>query len=308
MAIISNPHDLFFKRSMQEVLVAKDFFLANLPKHILEKINLNTLKLQSGSFVDEHLRSSMADILYQVETAVGLGYIFLLLEHQSTPEKMMPFRRLKYTINVMDKHIRQGHKELPLVYGLVLYHGKQEPYPYSCDIFDLFSDKTMAKEFLFKPFHLIDLTQVSDDQIRKFGLAAIFVLIQKNIFSSEILPAIQLLAKWGTFTAAERAKLVGYIKSMLNYIANYAETNELNTLLQTLEREFSKEEETKEAIVTIREQLERRGERIGIEKGRRETQRQMAMDMLKAGESDIKIRQYTKLSQHEIDQLKKEVA
>lgn len=290
---------------MQTLEVARDFLKANLPKHILKRIKLDTLMLKSGNFVDEKLKSSMSDILYKVDTTSGIGYLYVLLEHQSRPEKMMAFRMLKYIIEIMDQHIHQGHTTLPLVYGLVVYHGKKSPYPYSCEVFDLFEDEQAAKEFLFKPFHLIDLTQTPDEKIRTFGLAAIFALIQKNIFCDEILPAIQLLAKWGAFSEADKARLVGYIKAMIEYLSEKADTDNPSVVWDTVMSQLSHE---KEAIMTIKEHFKHLGVKEGIKKGRRETQRQMAMDMFKAGESDIKIRQYTKLSQHEIDQLKKDVA
>ena len=37
------------------------------------------------------------------------------------------------------------------------------PYPYSTDIFDLFTAPDLAKEFQFKPIKLIDLTTIPDD-------------------------------------------------------------------------------------------------------------------------------------------------
>jgi len=301
MGNIGNPHDAFFKRSMQTLEVARDFLKANLPKHILKRIKLDTLMLKSGNFVDEKLKSSMSDILYKVDTTLGTGYLYVLLEHQSRPEKMMAFRILKYIIEIMEQHIHQGHKTLPIVYAVEVYYGKKIPYPYSCEVFDLFEDEKAAREFLFKPFHLIDLTQTPDEKIRTFGLAAIFALIQKNIYCNEILPAIQLLAKWGAFTEADKARLVGYIKAMIEYLSEKAESNLPNLIWETLEKQLSHE---KEAIMSIREKFEHIGERKGVKKGHYET----ALKMLRAGEPDMKIRQYTNLSQKEIDRLKKEVA
>jgi len=286
---------------MQTLAVARDFLKANLPKHILKRVKLDTLMLKSGNFIDENLKSSMSDILYKVDTTSGTGYLYLLLEHQSRPDKMMAFRILKYIIEIMELHISQGHTSLPLVYPLVIYHGKKTPYPYSCEVFDLFDDKDAAKELLFKPFHLIDLTQTPNEKIRTFGLAAIFALIQKNIFCDEILPAIQLLAKWGAFSEADKARLVGYIKAMIEYLSEKADTKNPSIVWDTVVNQLSNE---KEAIMNIKEHFKHLGIKEGIKKGHYDT----ALKMLQAGESNAKIRLYTSLSQKELDQLKKEVA
>ena len=34
------------------------------------------------------------------------AYIYLLLEHQSTPDRLMPFRMLKYICNIIDQHLK----------------------------------------------------------------------------------------------------------------------------------------------------------------------------------------------------------
>jgi hypothetical protein len=49
---IHKPHDKLFKLALKEIAVAKEFFNAHLPKRILEKIDLTTLKLESETFID----------------------------------------------------------------------------------------------------------------------------------------------------------------------------------------------------------------------------------------------------------------
>jgi predicted transposase/invertase (TIGR01784 family) len=95
MAKIVNHHDKFFRASMQNIEVARDFFRVNLPKKILKKIKLKTLKLAPSQFVHQRLKQSITDILYTVETTSGLGYLSLLIEHQKTAQKILPFRLLK---------------------------------------------------------------------------------------------------------------------------------------------------------------------------------------------------------------------
>ena len=88
---IHQPHDKFFKISMSEIHVARDFFAAHLPAEILQKADLTTLKLQKQSFIDEVYKSSEADVVYTVKLDHSLAYFYLLCEHQSEVDKKLLF-------------------------------------------------------------------------------------------------------------------------------------------------------------------------------------------------------------------------
>lgn len=49
------------------------------------------------------------------KTRTGKGYIYALIEHQSSPDAHMAFRMMRYAIATMQKHLDAGHKTLPLV-------------------------------------------------------------------------------------------------------------------------------------------------------------------------------------------------
>lgn len=53
MTIIHTPHDKFFKTSMSNLELARDFFQHHLPDTIKKKLNFNTLELQPGSYIDK---------------------------------------------------------------------------------------------------------------------------------------------------------------------------------------------------------------------------------------------------------------
>ena len=76
MPNIHNSHDKYFRLAMEDIRVAKDFFQQYLPKTIAEAVDLNTLKVQKTSFVDEALAASMADILYAVNMHEQPGYLY----------------------------------------------------------------------------------------------------------------------------------------------------------------------------------------------------------------------------------------
>lgn len=124
----------------------------HLPAELRSVCDLSTLKLESGSFVEEDLRQYFSDVLYSLKTTAGDGYIHVLIEHQSTPDKHMAFRLIRYAVAAMQRHLEAGHKKLPLVIPVLFYTGKRSPYPYSTRWLDEFDDPALAAQALQQRF------------------------------------------------------------------------------------------------------------------------------------------------------------
>lgn len=77
------------------------------------------------------LRAYYSDVLWSVETSDGDGYIYCVIEHQSSAEKNMAFRLMRYATAAMQRHLDKGYDRVPLVVPLLFYHGETSPYPYS---------------------------------------------------------------------------------------------------------------------------------------------------------------------------------
>lgn len=90
-----NPHDRFFRSLMGDPDVARDFFTRHLPQKLKEVMNFAATTVESCSFVDSKLGSQITDMLYKTKFKDETGYIYILVEHQSTDHPLMPFRRLK---------------------------------------------------------------------------------------------------------------------------------------------------------------------------------------------------------------------
>jgi len=126
------PHDAVFRQLLSQPDVARDFMEIHLPPQLLALCDLSTLRLASGSFVEDDLRPYFSDVLYSMKTCSGDdGYVQVLIEHQSTPDKQMAFRLLRYAVAAMKRHLDAGHKRLPLVIPVLFYAGQRSPYPYS---------------------------------------------------------------------------------------------------------------------------------------------------------------------------------
>ena len=108
------PHDAIFRQMLTQKEVARDFLQLYLPAPFLSICDLNTLQLASGSFIEEDLRSSDSDILYSLQTRHGAGYTYALIEHQSSPDKLMAFRLMQSLLLLVLLRIPALHPLLSL--------------------------------------------------------------------------------------------------------------------------------------------------------------------------------------------------
>ena len=286
---IHNPHDKFFKSSLALKAVAIDFFKAHLPKPILNKLDIKSLQLLNNSYLTPALKELRSDVVYQCKIEGKEGYIpiILLVEHQSSPDKNMAFRLLRYTFNLMQAHINAGHDDLPLVLPLCLYHGEASPYPHSTDIYDRFQDPDLAKTWMFKPFQVIDLTTRSLEEMKQDGSAALMGALFKAYYDKTYRPIIEFIIQEGLLHDLPK----DYFQSTLYYIALFDKPDlKEKELLNSLDRHLPHK---REHIMTIREQIQQEG----IHKAKRED----AKKMLAEGISRDVIKRVTGLSDVELN-------
>ena len=140
---IHHPHNLMVRAVLSDLAEATSFLQQHLPQAVRQVLNWSTLRLLEGSFVDEDLRASEADFLYQIEHVSGEDsvWLYVLLEHQSTPDRWMRFRLLKYCCRIWDMSFREypDQRELRAIAPVVFYQGERS-WSYSSEFADLFAE------------------------------------------------------------------------------------------------------------------------------------------------------------------------
>ncbi|MFQ6247294.1 Rpn family recombination-promoting nuclease/putative transposase, partial [Yersinia enterocolitica] len=222
--------------------------------------DLNTLKLESGSFVEDDLRQYFSDVLYSVKTTEGDGYVHVLIEHQSSPDKHMAFRLIRYAVAAMQRHLDAGHKKLPLVIPVLFYVGKQSPYPYSTRWLDEFDNPERAAKLYNGAFPLVDVTVIPDDDIIGHRRMAALTLLQKHIHQRDL---AELMDKLAT------TLLAGYLSStqvvsLVHYLLQAGNTSDAEAFVRELAQRVPQHGD---ALMTIAQQLEQKGIEKGIEQG-----------------------------------------
>jgi predicted transposase/invertase (TIGR01784 family) len=181
MSDIRNPHDLFFRETFSRVEIAHDFIENYLPAEVVAALDLDTLELQKGSFVDEELREHFSDLLYRVQQQNGdEANVYLLLEHKSSPDVLVAFQLLRYMVRIWERAQREKVRPLPPVIPIVVYHG-WEKWQVSENFTGLFEGPEALRPYWpnFR-YELQDLNQVDETDIRGNLLlkAALLTLIR----------------------------------------------------------------------------------------------------------------------------------
>ena len=257
---IVTPHDSVFKQFLTHPETARDFLQIHLPPKLQAICDLTTLKLESGSFVEESLRPYYSDVLYSLKTSEGDGFIHVLIEHQSSPDEHMAFRLLRYAIASMQRHIDAGYKKLPLVIPILFYAGKRSPYPYSTCWLDSFVNPALAEELYAGPFLLVDVSVIPDDEIMHHRSMAALTLLQKHIYQRDMTKFVDRLAIILNAGQLTRQQML----SLLEYLVLMGETPNAYAFVNRLAQQVPKH---KEELMTIAQQLERRGMETGLAKG-----------------------------------------
>ncbi|ENN3466279.1 Rpn family recombination-promoting nuclease/putative transposase [Salmonella enterica] len=264
-------HDGLFKFFLREPDTARDFLAVHLPADIRAQVRLDTLKLEPGSFVDQTLRELHSDVLYSVETAEGhAGYIYCLLEHQSTADRMMAWRMMRYSMAVMAAHLKKGNDTLPVVVPLLFYQGTVRPYPYSTDWMDCFDVPALAREVYSRPWPLVDVSVMEDSDLQSHRRMALLELVQRDIRRRDAASLLRDVVQLIRLAGNTREQ----VEAVLCYIIYNGMTNEsITPFLYELAGEIP---EYKELIMgTIAQQLKEEGIQQGIEQERLAAQQKL---------------------------------
>jgi predicted transposase/invertase (TIGR01784 family) len=261
------PHDALFKAVFSHPEHALGALRAVVPAAMAEALDWSTLKPQPGSFVDPELVPLHTDLLYAAAWRGGAeAPVYVLFEHQSSSDRWMPFRLLRYMVRIWE-HWLEEHEEpkaLPVIVPIVLYHGDERWS--AARSFDALLDVPEAvrpalAEYLVRFAYMLDnLAEIPDDRLHARDPVTAFVdLCLKHARGGALL--VEILSRSGDLMREVR-RTHGGRKAFLfivEYIFDVSDTEHHQALTAALQREIGPE--AKEILMTIAEQFIQQGER-----------------------------------------------
>jgi len=119
---IHQPNDKLFSTTFSIPENTAGLLSAKLPPALAEAVNWSELRLLPGSFVDSQFRRSHTDLLFSAPIGDREGLLYLLFEHQSSQDRMLPLRLLRYMTRIWERVEKSDSSDskLPFILPVVL--------------------------------------------------------------------------------------------------------------------------------------------------------------------------------------------
>lgn len=292
-------HDKFVKCALRNQMIAIDFLAAHWSEIGIGKQELANIVLSNNEHNEPGKAKLLSDVVYRGEIA-DRAYI-LPIEHQSTPKEML-IRVVEYSIPLIKEHVGQGRKGVPLVLPLCLYHNtRRRKYRYPTTLNGYYAQHKYRDESLLGyGFKLVDLTVMTDEEIRAHGHAALMEWLLRDAYlkgDAWIERAAQHLAHPLSIAACK--KFESFKNASLEYIlVRYNGEKTVDGVLAILHQALPQEEQ--QIMASALQQLEQRGELRGMQQERQT----IAKNLLNAGIDLTIVKQTTHLSDEELSQIK----
>lgn len=298
---IHHPHDLMVRAVLSDPAEAASWLQTYLPDEVQQGLNWSTLKLAEGSFVDEDLRESESDLLYEVERLSGEEsiWLYLLLEHQSTPDRWMRFRLLKYCCRIWDMHLAQRPtpSELRPIVPLVFYQGERS-WSYSSEFAELFAASVRHWPGTPRFSHgLIDQSSMQPHEVQGELKAQMMQLLLLAAYHPER-PWRELVVELiRTLSSLPPSGGINYMRVFLRYILQTQDREAIESFQDVLQRHAP---HVRGDLMTYAQEL--RAE------GKMRNQVEVIENLLRLGEEWSRIEAITGVNETQFQTLKQQVA
>jgi predicted transposase/invertase (TIGR01784 family) len=273
---LKNPHDKFFKETFSNVTVAKDFLTNYLPESVMKHINIATLEPQKDSFINKDLEESFSDLLFKADIAGHEGYLYLLFEHKSYPDKGIALQALRYMVEIWEAKMDKEANRLPIIIPLVIYHGKADwRIPSSLGNILNGYDQLPADLKVYIPnfdYLLYDVSVYTDEKIKGIAQTKIGLTLLRDIFTADTDKLLQSFYRSVHYLneLEDRQTGIEYFETMIRYLLSSAKQlteRDMDEMIRKIEKTFL---EGSELAMTLADILREEGRKEGREEGRKE--------------------------------------
>jgi hypothetical protein len=245
--------------------------MAVLPPEVVAMTDWSTLELAPGSFVDEALRETLTDLLFSVRIRGREARLYLLFEHQSSPDALMPLRALAYVVRIWEQWLEKhdGASRLPPVIPVLLAQvdgGWRSPTSLA-EIIDFADD---AERDAIEPWvpqcvlRVDDLAGVSNDAIDARGIppkAKLTLAALRDVRGpAELTEGLESWARWirGISDTAEGEAAFMTLMRYILYVRQEVDMAAVQTTVRAIDARAG------DAIMSMAEKLIAEGEAKGL--------------------------------------------
>lgn len=304
---INNPHDKIFRKVLDNKKEAVQIINRVLREE--DKITEKEIEKYTSNYISSDLKNSEADVVYKIKDKE----VFFLIEHQTKVDYSMPYRILKYEIEIMESSIDKNEYknktyEYPVVIPIVLYTGKQK-WNAKLDLREMQFKWKKYEAIELSRYNILDINEIENDELLKEkDVISKLMIIEKSKtkeeFNKNFLKICEELKRnKDSYSIDEKELLSKAIKAIISInMAN----NENQKLVKKLD--IWKEKDNMQVVEMLQREMKKEriiGRRLGLEEGRKETKVEMIKNMKKNNLSIKTISLISGLNDEEIKEILK---
>ena len=304
-----HQHDLRYKKLFENHHLVAHLLKSFVDLKFIQDLDFSNMEYFDKSFIDENYKERESDKIYKIRFKGQEIFIYLLIEFQSTVDKSMPLRFLRYLLELTETYGKSKYTGLyPAIFPLLVYNGDAK-WTTKRDISELF-DKRIPDKFIpkFEYYPIIIKKIAKKDLLKIHNVVSAIFLIENNltkeyhllieelvILMREALPdEIKSFSQW--FNSVIKSRGIAVSKSALGRVTK---SKEVSTMFETaLDRII--ENNTQIGLQKGMQQ----GLEEGIQQGFKKKAIETAVKMIAKGMDNNLIHEFTDLSIKEIEELR----
>ena len=189
--MVNHQHDKIFRT----VLDRKSDALALINKALNTQLELQDIEKYNSSFINKVFQNREADIVYKIKDRS----IFILIEHQTKVDYLMPYRILEYEVAIMQSaidldKIKNKESKIPLVIPIVLYTGNKKWN--AKKYLEENQEKIEGIENGLGNYNLIDINELTEKELLEDNsFISKMMLIEKSKNTENIVEILEKIVK-----------------------------------------------------------------------------------------------------------------
>ena len=291
-------HDCGYKNFFSNPTTVKQLLTSFVNEDWVHNLDFDTLERMETSFVTDEFKEKESDLIYRVQVQDKEVYIYILLEFQSTVDRFMALRMLRY-ITEFYQHLVKSQKlnTLPSVFPLLLYNGDKK-WTAPVDI-DTLIDGNIPVEYIpsFRYYKIAE-NEFSKETLQQIENVVSALFYVENSIPEKLLKEIDIVIEMIKDERPHETQL------FLNWMrVTFNETHE------DIYYEIKHVEEIRTMFATklekYGEKLKKEAMREGIQKGKQEGMHRKAIQTAKALlNKNMNVQEISEITGLTIDEIK----
>jgi predicted transposase/invertase (TIGR01784 family) len=290
-------HDTGYKKLFKSPVLVEELVTHFVMEDWIGELDFSSLELLDKTFITDEFKTKESDMIYKVSFRGKDVYIFLLIEFQSTVDRFMSLRVLRYITEFYEFLYKSRKlKKLPPVFPLLLYNGRAK-WNSPLNIMDLVEGNIPLQYIPRFQYYCIAENNFSKKTLRSINNVVSALFYVENSIPEELLQEIDVVVE---IIKKENPREIELFKNWIFYIFNRNSGSRLTEEIQRIQEVPSM---FAQALEEYGEKLRKKAKREGHKEGEKQALLQSAKNMMADGVDTLSIIKYTGLSKEEIENL-----